>query len=106
MNSGLFAAAKAGLWRISWDKLAELLSADEVYCEIPFSFRGEDHCIWNGVMDVVYRKNDRWYILDYKTNADPSDLDERYVNQLSAYVQAFRTIMEEDADAMIYHIAV
>ncbi len=94
---------------VAQDLLTELMAADEVYCEIPFSFQecqGENACIWDGVMDVVYRKDGRWHILDYKTNADPSDLDEQYTQQLSAYIHAFQNIMEEDADALIYHIEV
>lgn len=94
---------------VTQDLLTELMAADEVYCEIPFSFQecqGEDACIWDGVMDVVYRKNGKWHILDYKTNIDPSDLDEQYAQQLSAYIHAFKNIMEEDVDALIYHIEV
>lgn len=94
---------------VTQDLLTELLSADEVYCEVPFTFQeiqGEDACICDGVMDVVYRKNGRWHILDYKTNADPSDLDEQYAQQLSAYKHAFRNTMKADVDALIYHIEV
>ncbi len=87
------------------DILKELLEADEVHPELPFTYRKNDE-IWSGIMDVVYRKDGVWHIVDYKTNADPNDLDERYQEQLSAYIEAFQTITGEKADALIYHIDV
>ena len=89
------------------DMLGTLLSADEVYCEVPFSYMEEAEgvrTVWSGVMDVVYFSEGRWHIVDYKTNADGSDLDRRYRGQLSAYVKAFRATTGFDADALTYHI--
>ena len=89
------------------DMLGTLLAADEVYCEVPFCYAedGQDgRIIWNGVMDVVYKSQDKWHIVDYKTNADRSDLDKKYRAQLSAYKKAFREMTDEDADALTYHI--
>ncbi len=88
------------------DILGTLLSADEVYCEIPFSWRDESEgtAVWHGVMDVVYSSGGKWHIVDYKTNADGKDLDVKYKAQLEAYVRAFRAITNREADAGIYHI--
>ena len=55
-------------------------------------------------MDVVYLADGRWHIVDYKTNADGSDLDLRYQGQLAAYVKAFRAATGSEADALTYHI--
>ena len=89
------------------DILRELLSAEEVYCEVPFCYNEKDGGrIWHGVMDVLYRKDGKWHIIDYKTNADPSDLDEKYQEQMKAYVAAFREMCGEEADARVYHIGV
>ena len=90
------------------DILGTLLSADEVCCEVPFCYKDEteENTVWNGIMDVVYSKDGRWHILDYKTSADGSDLDTRYQAQLSAYVRAFRATTGIDADAKTYHIGI
>ena len=90
------------------DILSELLSADEVHCEVPFCYSQGDNFlqISNGVMDVVYRKDGFWHIVDYKTNADASDLDEHYQAQLDAYTAAFHVMTGESADAKVYHIAI
>ena len=91
------------------DILNILLTADEVYCEVPFCYKEESPdgvIIWNGVMDVVYCSEGKWHIVDYKTNADGNDLDIKYQNQLAAYVKAFKETTGFDADAKTYHIDV
>lgn len=91
---------------LTQDILSTLLAADEVYCEVPFSYKDDsvETTVWNGVMDVIYSRNGEWHIVDYKTNADGSDLDKRYQAQLSAYVKAFKATTGLDADALTYHI--
>lgn len=87
------------------DILRTLLTADEVYCEVPFCRRTE-RSIWHGIMDVVYRIGTQWFILDYKTNAEARDLDVKYQEQLSAYVEAFRELTGHTPQPLIYHIDV
>jgi len=89
------------------DMLGTLLSADEVYCEVPFCYtdNGEDgRAVWNGIMDVVYCSQGKWHIVDYKTNADGTNLDKKYLGQLTAYIKAFKETTGFDADAKTYHI--
>ncbi|MBR2576241.1 MAG: UvrD-helicase domain-containing protein [Firmicutes bacterium] len=97
------------------DILRELLSAEEVYCEMPFCFSEEGaedrpETLWHGVMDVVYRKAGKWHIVDYKTNAEEEGLDEKYEGQLQAYEKAFRILNQDEgtaeAVARVYHIDV
>lgn len=94
------------------DILQELLSADEVFCELPFCYKEEaasgetDYVIWQGVIDVAYRKNGAWHILDYKTNYENVNLGDQYAPQLSQYARAFEAITGEETDAKIYSIPV
>ena len=91
------------------DILTELLDAEEVHCEVPFCHAEETEGIqtlWHGVMDVVYRKDGEWHILDYKTNAEAAELEEKYEGQLEAYQKAFKVMTGEKAGARIYHIDV
>ena len=87
------------------DLLNVLMNTDEVYCEVPFSYKDKEVII-KGIMDVVYCANGMWHIIDYKTNAEDNDLDTKYQNQLAAYVKAFKATTGNDADAMTYHIDV
>lgn len=86
------------------DILNELLNADEVYCEVPFSYQNSPGSITTGIIDVLYRKGSEWFIVDYKTNAEGEGLDEEYESQLTEYRRAFREQMGSDCSARIYHI--
>ena len=55
-------------------------------------------------MDVIYCKEGKWHIVDYKTNIDGTELDKKYHSQLEAYIKAFKEITGNDADAKTYHI--
>ena len=90
------------------DILSTLMSADEVYCEVPFCYKDETDgkVLWNGVMDAIYCKDGNWHIVDYKTNADGNELNEKYSAQLNAYIKAFKEITGQDADALTYHLDV
>ncbi len=89
------------------DILSELLSAEERYCEVPFCYKEKDtDVIWNGVIDAIYKKDGKWHIIDYKTNLEADELDEKYQGQLQAYIRAFKEMTGEEADAQIYHIEV
>ena len=56
---------------------------------MPFAYK-EGNDIYNGIIDLLYKKNNEWFIVDYKTNLDPSELDKKYENQLEAYKKALQ----------------
>ena len=86
----------------SSDLLKELKSA-ECHTELPFSYMdGSD--IWYGNIDLLYIKDGKYYIVDYKTNYDGTGLEEKYKSQLDAYKVALKTIKGIDAETYIYHI--
>ena len=87
--------------------LQKLNELDEVYCEVPFSYK-ENDIIYTGVIDLIYKENDQWYIIDYKTNKenDINKLEEHYKGQLEIYKKAFKKITSNDSTAHIYHLEV
>jgi len=79
------------------------LAGAETCCEVPFCYmRGQELC--NGVIDLLYRKNGRLFIVDYKTTAETENLDENYSAQLAEYKEAVKQILNEESEAYIYHI--
>lgn len=84
------------------DLLTELKESDEIITEVPFAYKdGND--IYNGIIDLLYKKDNKWYIVDYKTNLDDKELDKKYENQLEGYKKALLT-QGIEAEAYIYHI--
>lgn len=91
------------------DILAELRGAQEVHCELPFCYqevKDGETILWHGIMDLVYQKDGKWYIIDYKTNRDNEDLEKDYESQLAQYKKAFKELSGEDAQTRIYSIPV
>lgn len=84
------------------DIISILKQADEIYSELPFSYN-ENNNIYNGIIDLLYKKDNKWVIVDYKTNFDSKELDKKYENQLEAYKKAL-LLQDIEAEAYIYHI--
>ena len=87
------------------DLFGELTKAEQVMCEVPFSYKSGDTII-AGVIDLLYKDETGWHIIDYKTNDedDVSNLEEEYQIQLGVYKKAVKQATGLDCDAHIYHI--
>ena len=72
-------------------------------CEVPFSFK-EGKMVWQGIIDLLYINDGKYYIVDYKTNADDDNLEEEYKRQLEAYKKSLKKSLGVDVEAFIYHI--
>ena len=91
------------------DLFAELKEAEEICCELPFTYWDDAETpsvLWDGVMDLVYKKAGKWFIVDYKTNADGHGLDTHYRGQLEAYKKAFLVLTGKTAETRVYHVGV
>lgn len=110
--------------RFPQDLLKELASAQEIYTELPFSIyggkegplikslilelnlqEGKDGYI-NGIMDLVYKKNGEYFIIDYKTNFSAQDLWQHYEAQIYLYKKVLKDCfsLDEEPRAYLYHI--
>jgi len=110
--------------RCPQDLLKELAEAEEIYTELPFSIWGnkeeplmkglieeldiqddKDGYI-NGIMDLVYKKDDQYFILDYKTNFSSQDLYHHYEAQILLYKKVLKECFSlgEEPRAYLYHI--
>lgn len=83
--------------------LLPILFKSECYTEVPFSFK-EGKMIWQGEIDLLYIYENKYYIVDYKTNIDDEKLEETYSKQLEAYRKALKISLGVDAVTYIYHI--
>ena len=83
--------------------LLPILFKSECYTEVPFSFK-EGKMIWQGEIDLLYIYENKYYIVDYKTNIDDEKLEETYSKQLEAYKKALKISLGVDAITYIYHI--
>lgn len=83
--------------------LLSIAKACETYTEIPFSYK-DGKKLWQGNIDLLYIKDGKYIIVDYKTNFEEEGLEEEYESQLKAYKDALKATLNVDAEAYIYHI--
>ena len=75
---------KSELWK-------RLLEAKEKYYEVPFSIVKEDTVV-SGIIDIVFKEEDGWVLVDYKTDdfeRDPKR-KEVYEKQLDTYADSWQ----------------
>lgn len=99
----LQAFIRSDLWR-------DLQAADRVLTEVPFTTQSMDEelaVVTSGVVDLAFRSDEQWTIVDYKTDrADESTLIERHALQIRAYVQAWKTLFpDEPCSGLIWSTA-
>ena len=88
------------------DILPILMNAEEVYSEVPFAYKERD-TVWNGIIDLLYKDEKGYHIIDWKTNKDDKNLAEHYKNQLDAYKKAIKESSGINVkDVLIYHIKI
>ena len=83
--------------------LLKLTKDYECYTEVPFAYKNGKE-IWQGEIDLLLVKDDKYIIIDYKTNADDSNLEEEYELQLKAYKEALKKSKGVNAETYLYHI--
>ena len=56
--------------------------------ETPFAYAQDCNAILTGVIDLLFGHEDRWRIIDYKTDVGSTDLVPSYQGQLKMYERA------------------
>jgi ATP-dependent exoDNAse (exonuclease V) beta subunit len=69
--------------------------------ETPFAFQQEPNSMLTGVIDLMFRDQERWRIIDYKTGAGSAELVARYQEQLKMYERALGSVGIEKVTSAI-----
>ncbi len=64
---------------------AVALERGRLHREYPITLRLDDGRLLEGVIDLAFVENDAWIIVDFKTDADGSELRAQYQRQLQWY---------------------
>lgn len=104
--------------------LQELAGAEEIYTELTFSISAnkdqelmrslvqyldiqeDKEGYLNGIIDLLYKKDGEYIILDYKTNFSSQDLQQHYQGQILLYKMVLKESLglEKQPKAYLYHI--
>jgi ATP-dependent exoDNAse (exonuclease V) beta subunit len=72
--------------------------------ECPVLWRAPDGSIVEGTVDVVFEEADGLTILDFKTDREPSDLNDQYQRQLTLYCRAFAVLRGRPVTGVLVRI--
>ena len=103
-KDGLIALVDGIMKSDMWKRVTE---AEEKYFEIPFSIT-EDTTVFSGAMDLVFKEEGEWVIVDYKTDdfeSDPGRKD-AYEKQLGMYAAFWEKLTGEKVkEKLLYRAA-
>ncbi len=90
--------------------------AQEIYKELPFSyfvdaksttlFDSEDRILIQGIIDLLFKYDGKWFLIDYKTDRNNTDehFRQEYRQQIFYYVQAVEAMAKIKIDARYLYL--
>ena len=96
------AAAVAVAAALAHPVVAAARGAERVHREMPFLLRlDEEGSLLEGVVDLAYRREGGWTVVDFKTDLVGGEPPPRYVRQLGWYVRAVERLTGEPAAGVL-----
>jgi ATP-dependent helicase/nuclease subunit A len=88
---------KSSLWE-------RIMAASQKFFETAFAY-GTDGDILYGVIDLIFKENNKWVIVDYKTDDFEADKERKkvYVKQLELYRKYWESITNEEVSETILY---
>lgn len=92
------------------------VAAQEIYKELPFSyfvdaksttlFDTEDRILIQGIIDLLFKYDGKWFLIDYKTDKNNTDehFRQEYRQQIFYYVQAVEAMAKIKIDARYLYL--
>ena len=90
--------------------------AQEIYRELPFSyfvdakstgiFDSNEKILIQGIIDLLFKFNGKWFLVDYKTDRNNTDeyFRQEYKEQIKYYVKAVETVANVKVDAQYLYL--
>ena len=92
------------------------VNAQEIYKELPFSFfveadstklfQSNDRILIQGIIDLLFKYDGKWFLVDYKTDKNNTDehFRQEYRQQIFYYVQAIESVAKIKIDAQYLYL--
>jgi ATP-dependent helicase/nuclease subunit A len=88
---------KSSLWE-------RVMTANEKLFETPFAYKSNGGILY-GVIDLIFKENNKWVIVDYKTDDFETDKERKtvYLKQLELYKKYWESITREEVSEIILY---
>ena len=98
------AVATAALAHPILDRARRAVGADACRRETPVTMQAEDGTLMEGVVDLAFRDDDTWVVVDFKTDRAPDGALDVYCRQVQLYAQMVARATGEPARAVLMRI--
>ncbi len=72
--------------------------------ELPITLRLEGGIMVEGIADLAFRENERWIVVDFKTDQELTSALDRYRRQVGMYTMAVREATRSECEAVLFRI--
>jgi ATP-dependent exoDNAse (exonuclease V) beta subunit len=72
--------------------------------EVPLTLREEDGTLIEGLADLAFRENDKWIVVDFKTDQELAAALERYRRQVAIYATAISKATSTNSEAFLFRL--
>lgn len=72
--------------------------------ETPITFRIETGLLLEGIVDLAFEENDKWTVLDFKTDTELKHDRPAYERQVSIYAAAIAEVTGKPAAGVLVHV--
>lgn len=76
----------------------------DCYRELPLTLRMEDGTLIEGVADLVFHEDDRWIVVDFKTDQELARGLQRYSRQVSIYAKTISEVRNAETSAFLLRV--
>jgi ATP-dependent exoDNAse (exonuclease V) beta subunit len=78
--------------------------ASRSYRELPVLIRDDTAGVLEAVMDLVFVEDDRWIVIDFKTDAEDPQRLRKYRSQAGWYLRALEVTTGSATEAWLLHV--
>ncbi len=95
------AASAAAVAALAHPVIARAAASAALRREVPVALRQEDGRLAEGVVDLAFREDARWIVVDWKTDAELGPRRATYAAQVQVYADAIARATGERAEALL-----
>jgi ATP-dependent helicase/nuclease subunit A len=102
--NGAIAAVRAAFEHPLLQRARDAAAKGECYRELPLTLRMDDGVLIEGIADLVFQDQDRWNVVDFKTDQEMATGLNRYRRQVSLYAAAISEARNVESAAYLLRV--
>ena len=86
------------------ERARKAAASGQCYREVPLTLREEDSTLVEGFADMAFREDDKWIVVDFKTDQELAAAVGRYRRQVAIYATAISKATSSSSEAFLFRL--